>query len=312
MPKKIGFLIDPIDSIKPEKDSSFAFMLSAQKRHHHIFYFTMQDMYLQDGLVYAQMHEIKVRDTKEDYFEIVSSKIQVLHELDLLLMRKDPPFNMDYIYATHLLELAENKGLRVLNKPQSLRDANEKLFASYFPQCCPPTLVSANPDKLRDFIAQFDEAIVKPLDSMGGNNIYRVNKNSTDLDLILNTMTENGQHLIMAQRYIPEISLGDKRIILINGEPLDYALARIPAPNDFRGNLAQGARGVVQKLSTRDRWICQQVGPTLSNKGLYFVGLDVIGDYLTEINVTSPTGVREIERETNLDIGALFFEGLGC
>lgn len=310
MPKKIGFLIDPIDSIKPEKDSSFAFMLSAQKRHHHIFYFTMQDMYLQDGLVYAQMHEIKVRDTKENYFEIISSKTQVLHELDLLLMRKDPPFNMDYIYATHLLELAETKGLRVLNKPQSLRDANEKLFASYFPQCCPPTLVSANPDKLRDFIAQFDEAIVKPLDSMGGNNIYRVNKNSTDLDLILNTMTEDGQHLIMLQRYIPEISLGDKRIILINGEPLDYALARIPAPNDFRGNLAQGATGVVQKLSARDRWICQQVGPTLRNKGLYFVGLDVIGDYLTEINVTSPTGVREIERETNLDIGSLFFKEL--
>lgn len=311
MQKKIGFLMDPLESIKPYKDTTFAFMLSAQKRGHAIFYFTVRDLWLEDGVVYARMHEVALKDSEHHYFEIINSQIQPLHKLDLVLMRKDPPFNMDYIYATYLLELAENNGLRVLNKPQSLRDANEKLFSSYFPQCCPPTFVSSDINKITVFIAQFDEAIVKPLDGMGGNNIYRVNKNSVDLVPILNKMTNHGQQFIMAQSYIPEIVEGDKRIILINGEPIGYALARIPAANDFRGNLAQGARGVVQKLTKRDLWICQQVGASLRQKGLYFVGLDVIGDYLTEINVTSPTGLREIERETKLDIGAMFFEGLG-
>lgn len=311
MTKKIGFLMDPLESIKPYKDTTFAFMLSAQKRGHAIFYFTAADMWLQDAVVYANAHQVKVTDRTENYFEIINSAAIPLIDFDLVLMRKDPPFNMDYIYATYLLELVENKGLRVLNKPQSLRDANEKLFASYFPQCCPPTFVSSDLVKITDFIGQFEEAIVKPLDGMGGSNIYRVNKNSANLAAILNKLTRDGQQFIMAQRYIPEITQGDKRIILINGEPMGYALARIPAPHDFRGNLAQGAAGVVQKLSARDLEICQIVGPRLREKGLYFVGLDVIGDYLTEINVTSPTGAREIERETKLDIGALFFEGLG-
>lgn len=302
MSKKIGFLMDPIEKIKPHKDTTFAFMLKAQERGHEIIYMQMQDVWLENGRVLANVQSLKVTDRDHGWFQVLSQKTIELTDLDLLLMRKDPPFDMNYIYMTYLLEIAEKAGLRVLNKPQSLRDANEKLFAAWFPQCCPETLVTASPAQIKKFIAPFDEAILKPLDGMGGHNIYRIKKNSPEIDAV--------NQFMMVQRFIPEIKHGDKRILLINGNPVDYVLARIPAVNDFRGNLAQGAIGEVRELTERDHWICQQVGPTLRAKGLYFVGLDVIGDYLTEINVTSPTCVREIESEKHVDICGQFFDGL--
>jgi len=310
MTQKIGFLMDPIEGIKIEKDTTFALMLETQRRNNTICYFTMKDVWLQDGVSFANMKVIRVDDNKHKWFEVLENVTMPLHDLDLLLMRKDPPFNMDYVQMTYLLEIAESKGLRILNKPQSLRDANEKLYTAWFPHCCPPTFVSNDPIKLKKFIGRQGEAIVKPLDQMGGDSIYRVNENTENLDTILDKLTSSGKHLIMSQRYIPEITDGDKRIILINGEHLGYALARIPAEGSFLGNLAAGAKGIARELTDRDKWICQQVGPTLKQKGLYFVGLDVIGDYLTEINVTSPTGVREIEVQTDINICQLFFDKL--
>ncbi len=299
---KIGFLMDDIATIKPHKDTTFAFMLTAAERQHEIIYFTDQDLWLENAVVMADTKTLRVSDNTSNWFNVVTEQQRNLAELDIILMRKDPPFNMNYIYLTYLLELVEAKGVRVVNKPQSLRDANEKLYASWFASCCPPTLVSRNPQQIRHFVRQFDAAIIKPLDSMGGNNVVRVTKDSAEIDAINDWR--------MVQKFIAEIKTGDKRIILINGKAVDYCLARIPAENDFRGNLAQGARGEVRPLTARDRWLCDQVGPTLRDKGLVFVGLDVIGDFITEINVTSPTGIREIERDTKLNIGNLFFESL--
>ncbi|HNK33765.1 MAG TPA: glutathione synthase, partial [Plasticicumulans sp.] len=227
-----------------------------------------------------------------------------LAELDVLLMRKDPPFDLEYIYTTYLLERAEAEGVRVVNRPQSLRDANEKLFTAWFPQCCPPTLATRDMARLRGFVAEHGDAILKPLDGMGGAGIFRVRAGDANLNVIVETLTERGRRTALAQRFIPEISAGDKRILMIDGEPVPYALARIPAEGETRGNLAAGGRGVGQPLSERDRWICAQVGPELRRRGLVFVGLDVIGDWLTEINVTSPTCARELDAQFGLDIGA--------
>lgn len=302
--------MDPIEGIHIKKDTTFALMLEAQRRGHTLYYFTALDTWLEDGMAFANMQIIQVEDNPQQWFTHIETVKKPLHDLNTLLMRKDPPFNIDYVHMTYLLEVAESKGLRVLNKPQSLRDANEKLFTAWFPQCCPPSFVSADAKKIKDFIHRQGEAIVKPLGSMGGDSIYRVNAHTKNLDQILKNMTNQNKQMIMSQRYIPEITDGDKRIILINGEHLGYALARIPAKGDFRGNLAAGAKGEVRQLTEHDQWICEQVGPTLKAKGLYFVGLDVIGDYLTEINVTSPTGVRELEKDTDINICQRFFDKL--
>jgi len=305
---KLGILMDPISHIHVEKDTSFAMLLEAQSRDYDIFYLEPGDIWLQDGICWGRMDGISVEDDIDQWFELHEEVIQPLVDLDVFLMRKDPPFNIDYVHSTYLLEQAEAQGLLVINKPSSLRDANEKLFTSWFPQCCPRTLVSSTPDLLKDFVYAEGQAVIKPLGGMGGKSVFSVNEADPNLNVILETMTRDGQVLVMAQQFIPEIVDGDKRILLINGEPVPYALARIPAEGDFRGNLASGATSEGRELTDRDHWICEQVGPTLREKGLDFVGLDVIGDYLTEINVTSPTCVRELDALYNLNICGDFFD----
>lgn len=299
---KCAVLMDPIESIAVEKDTSFALLLASQARSHENFIIEPHQLWLQDGLVWAKMRRVTVQDDATHWFDYEPYIAQPLVELDCLFMRKDPPFNMDYIYLTYLLEQAESKGLLVVNKPSSLRDANEKLYTAWFPQCCPKTLVSSCAEQINDFITHHEEVVLKPLDGMGGDSIFRVTESDPNLKVIINTMTQYGRNLTMVQQFIPDIVNGDKRIILVDGVPIPYALARIPAAGDFRGNLAAGARGEGRELTNRDHWICEQVGPSLRDKGLLFVGLDVIGDYLTEINVTSPTGVRQLDREFDLCI----------
>ncbi len=305
---KIGFVMDPIENIKSHKDTTFAMMLEAQKRGWDIYTIRQNDLLLKEGLTIAKMSKLNVVDQTTDYFTVLETTTQPLIELDVVLMRKDPPFNMNYIYTTYLLELAEKKGLLVINKPQSLRDANEKLFAAWFPQCCPDTVVSAKKENLMDFVNQEKDIIVKPLDGMGGESIFHIQPQTKDTESIIESMTHGETVPIMAQKFIPEIKSGDKRVLMIDGQAIPYALARIPAPNDFRGNIAQGASTEGRELTVRDQWICNEVGPTLKAKGLTFVGLDIIGDYLTEINVTSPTCVRELDKIFNLNICAEFFD----
>lgn len=300
---RIGIVMDPIESISYKKDSSLAMLWAAQRKGWAIEYMEQSDIYLRDGVVSARMAPMKVAMDPENWFERGEYRDLPLTDLDLILMRKDPPFNNEFIYTTHLLAIAETQGTLIVNKTQSLRDFNEKLFATHFPQCCPPVLVSRSAEKLRAFHAEHQDVIFKPLDGMGGSSIYRVDQSGLNLGVIIETLTEHGTQTIMAQRYIPEIVDGDKRILMINGEPIPYALARIPSQGETRGNLAAGGRGEGRALTDRDRWICEQVGPTLVEKGLYFVGLDVIGDYLTEINVTSPTCIRELNDQFGLDIG---------
>jgi glutathione synthase len=312
MTLKVGIVMDPIQQIKPYKDSSFAMLLEAQRRGHQLIYMQPEDLYLHNGQPWATTSELKVwdRPAQEQYYGFGASQDTALQELDILLIRQDPPFNNDYLYSTHMLELAEAQGVLVVNKPQSLRDANEKLFASWFPQCIPPTLVAASRDRLKAFIAEQQDTILKPLDAMGGSSIFRVRHDDPNINVILETMTDFGQHHIMAQRYLPEIRQGDKRILLIDGEPVPYTLARIPAEGETRGNIAAGGTGVGMEITERERWLCQQVAPTLRAKGLYFVGLDVIGDYITEINVTSPTCIRELDAQFGLNIAGTLFDCL--
>ena len=302
MARHLGIVMDPIESINPKKDSTFAMMLAAAKRGWRISVMTLGDLSLNKDVLELNYQTITVRDDPKDYFQSAGFSRGDATVFDLILMRKDPPFNMDYIYATYMLEQAEREGTLIVNKPQSLRDCNEKIFATHFPQCCPPLLVSANTKKLKAFYVEHEDVIYKPLDGMGGSAIFRVTPGDSNLSVIIETLTLGGTRPIMAQRYIPEIVDGDKRILMIDGEPVPFALARIPAVGEGRGNLAAGGRGVTQPLSDRDRWICEQIGPSLREKGLLFVGIDVIGDYLTEINVTSPTCVREIDRDQGLDI----------
>lgn len=301
---KLAVLMDAIHQIKAYKDSTVAMIKSAEAMEWSCVYFTLQDLYCHKGQAYAHVSSIQViDDTKPNWAKVKPLGICPLSEFDIILMRKDPPFDMEYIYATYALDLAERDGVLVANKPQSLRDANEKFFTLNFPQCCPLTLVSRDIKRLRAFWQDEQNVIFKPLEGMGGNSVFQVNKEGHNLSVILEVLTKGQTVSIMAQQYIPAIKhSGDKRILLINGEPVPYALARIPAKGELRGNLAAGARGEVVALTDRDHWICQQLSPTLKEMGLYFVGIDVIGDYLTEINVTSPTCIREIEAETNLDI----------
>jgi glutathione synthase len=302
MSRRIGIVMDPISRINIKKDSSFAMLLAVQAKGWSLFYMEQQDLFLSEGKVQAYMQLLTVQEDANDWYQLSAPITQQLNELDVILMRKDPPFDMEYIYSTYLLEQAANEGVLVVNNPQSLRDANEKLFTAWFPQCCPTTLVTRSAERIRDFHQQHGDIILKPLDGMGGASIFRIKQDDANTSVIIETLTQHEQTSVMAQQYIPEIKQGDKRILMINGEPVDYALARIPAEGETRGNLAAGGRAEGRPLTDRDRWICEQVGPTLRKKGLLFVGLDVIGDYLTEINVTSPTCIRELDKQFNLNI----------
>ncbi|UUC50825.1 glutathione synthase [Pseudomonas citronellolis] len=310
MSVRLGIVMDPIASINFKKDSSLAMLLAAQARGWTLFYMEQQDLYQKANAARAKIRPLKVFDDVERWYELDQEIDLPLAELDVILMRKDPPFNNEYIYSTYLLEQAERAGTLVVNRPQSLRDCNEKFFATLFPQCTPPTLVTRRADILREFAAEHRDIILKPLEGMGGTMIFRHREGDPNLSVILETLTLHGHQQIMAQRYIPEIKDGDKRILMIDGEPVEYCLARIPAQGETRGNLAAGGRGVAQPLTERDRWIAQQVGPQLRERGLLFVGLDVIGDYLTEINVTSPTCIREIDKAYDTRIGERLMDAI--
>lgn len=306
----IGVVMDPIANIQFYKDTSLALLLAAQKRGWQLHYMEQSDLYLLQGQARASSRALTVKDNPESWFSLGERADIALSELDVILMRKDPPFDNEYIYSTYILEEAEKQGTLVLNRPQSLRDCNEKIFATQFPQCCPPVLVSRTAAQLRAFHREHGDVIFKPLDGMGGSSIFRCREDDPNVGVILETLTRHGQQLIMAQRYIPEITQGDKRILVIDGEPVPYCLARVPAQGETRGNLAAGGTGIAQPLSEQDYWIVSQVAPTLREKGLVFVGLDVIGNYLTEINVTSPTCAREIDKAFDTDIGGRFMDAI--
>jgi glutathione synthase len=299
---ELGVVMDPIASIKPAKDSTLAMLIAAQKRGWRLWYMEPQDLSLQGATLRARMTALTVRDDPEDWFEFGEERRAPLKSLQVVLMRKDPPFDINYVYSTFLLEQAEAEGVLVVNRPSALRDTNEKLSLARFPHLCPPTLVSCDPHELRAFLAEHNDIIIKPLQGMGGESVFRVGRNDPNVSVVIEVMTERGRTPAMAQRYLPEIVYGDKRILMIDGEPVPYALARIPAIGETRANLAAGGRGVGQPLSERERWICAEVGPELRRRGLMFVGLDVIGDWLTEINVTSPTCIRELDAQFGLDI----------
>lgn len=308
---RIGVVMDPISSIKIVKDSTFAMMLEAQRRGWELVYMEQGDLYLRDGRTWAKWKTVTVKDDKKGWFTFGEQGVSPLDErVDAVLMRKDPPFDMEYVYSTYLLERAEERGVLVVNKPQSLRDANEKLYTAWFPQCCVSTLVTRSMDDLRGFIAEHKDVIVKPLDQMGGASIFRVGEKDPNIGVILETMTGSGSRYAMAQQFIPEITKGDKRILVVDGVPVDYALARIPKQGETRGNLAAGGIGEGVPLSDRDRWIVEEVGPTLVEKGLLFVGIDVIGDYLTEVNVTSPTCIRELDTFFGLNIAGMLMDAI--
>ncbi|MCH8845338.1 MAG: glutathione synthase [Proteobacteria bacterium] len=299
---KLGIIMDPIDGINIKKDSSFAMLLEAQSRAWDIYYMEMDDLFLVNDIPSATTRKMTVEDETSRWYQFHQATTLSLFDLDVILMRKDPPFNMEYIYATYLLELAHRQGTLVVNDPASLRDANEKLFVSWFPQCTTPTLVARKSEHIHAFLDEHRDIILKPLDGMGGASIFRIQHSDQNTNVIIETLTENGNRHAMAQRFIPEIVHGDKRILMIDGEPVPYALARIPKEGEIRGNLAAGGSAKGVELTSRDRWICEQLAPTLKEKGLLFVGIDVIGDYLTEINVTSPTCIRELDTIYDLNI----------
>jgi glutathione synthase len=296
--------MDPIADLNYKKDTTLAMLWAAQARDWHLHYMEQSDLYLDQGVAMARLSPLTVFHDPDGWYDLKPAGERPLAELDVVLMRKDPPFDNEYIYTTYILEEAERQGTLIVNRCQSLRDCNEKVFATHFPECCPPVLVSADMERLKAFHRQHEDAIFKPLDGMGGDAIFRVKPGDPNVSVILEMLTRHGRQTIMAQQFIPEIENGDKRILMINGEPIPYCLARVPLVGETRGNLAAGGTGVPQPLTDRDRWIAEQVGPSLKEKGLIFAGLDVIGDFLTEINVTSPTCVREIDAGYDLDIGA--------
>jgi glutathione synthase len=308
--KRIGIVMDPIQTITPKKDSSLAMLLEASRRKFDIFYFEQRDLRLLRGDALGRSRRLSVNDNNDAWFEFGSEQEVTLGELDVILMRKDPPFDMEYVYTTYLLDRAVLAGSLVVNAPQALRDINEKAYTAWFPELTPLTLMTRSMDDLRAFYAEHGNIVVKPLDGMGGRSVFVVRPGDNNANVIFETLTENGRRFAMAQVYIPEIRAGDKRILLVDGEPVPYALARIPPANDNRGNLVMGATGKGQPLSDRDREICAAVGPVLRQRGVLFAGLDVIGDYLTEVNVTSPTGIRELDRQFGLNIAGLMFDAI--
>lgn len=311
----IVVVMDPIGSIRIAKDSTFAMLLEGQRRGHRLHYVLPGGLSLRDGAAFVLLAPVSVREDPASWFELGQPSQRALGPGDLVLMRKDPPVDADYLHDSLILSVAQAAGARVVNDPQGLRDLNEKLAALLFPQCCPPTVVSRDAATLKAFVAEHGDAVLKPLDGMGGRSIFRARAGDANLNVILETLigaglTDSGRHLAMAQRYLPEIVDGDKRILLIDGVPVDYCLARIPQGDEFRGNLAAGGLGCGRPLSERDRWIAAQVGPEMKRRGMRFVGLDVIGEYLTEVNVTSPTCIRELDAQFGLNIAGLLFDAI--
>ncbi len=307
---KLGIIMDPISGIKIKKDTTFAMLLAAQKRGWTVYYLEIGDLFIQDGEPMGRLRAITVTDNPAGWYQFHEELVAPLSHLDVILMRKDPPVDAEYIYTTQLLELAVRSGVLVSNNPRSLRDCNEKLFLNYFPQCMPPTLVTRSAARIREFAALHTDIVLKPLDGMGGMLIFRINKDEPNVAVIIETLSRFETRFVIAQKFLPEIAQGDKRILMIDGEPVDFALARIPQAGDFRGNLAAGGLGNGVALTERDRWICAQVGPALRERNLHFVGLDVIGDYLTEINVTSPTCARELDALYGTDIAGHYLDAL--
>ncbi|WP_017445670.1 glutathione synthase [Gayadomonas joobiniege] len=311
MSLKLGVVMDPIANIKIHKDSTFAMLLEAQRRGYEIYYLEMQDLFLQQGRTFANIRKLSVVEDPKNWFELSEDIQEVpLSDLDAVLMRKDPPFDTEYIYATYLLQRAEDEGCLIVNKPQSLRDANEKLYTAWFSEFTPETLVTRSKEKLKAFHKKHKDVILKPLDGMGGASIFRLKEDDANVGVVIETLTEHESRYAMAQVYIPEIKQGDKRILLVDGEPVEYCLARIPSDGETRGNLAAGGRGEARPLSESDFEIARKIGPVVKEKGLIFVGLDVIGDKLTEINVTSPTCIREIEAAYGINICARLFDAI--
>jgi glutathione synthase len=315
MPRSVAVLMDPISAIKIVKDTTFAMLLEASRRGHSLHYMEQGDLALRDGAPWARLRPLTVKDDPAGWFTLGEARWTDLREMNTILMRKDPPVDAQFIYDTQVMDAAQRGGVQVINDPQALRDCNEKLYTTHFPQCMAPTLVSRDPADMRRFVAEHGDVVLKPLDGMGGRGIFRVKAGDKNLNSMLETLIAGdshgqGRHFAMAQKFIPQISAGDKRILLIDGEPVPYALARIPQGDEFRGNLAAGGRGEGVPLSERDRWIAAQVAPDLRKRGLRFVGLDVIGDYLTEINVTSPTCVRELDHQFGINIAGLLFDAI--
>jgi glutathione synthase len=308
--RRIGIVMDPIESIKPKKDSSLAMLLEAGRRDAEVHYFQQADLKLLDGVAIGHSRLLTVRDDPDQWFEIGADQDIALGDLDAVLMRKDPPFDMEYVYTTYILGRAEEAGALIVNRPQALRDMNEKAYTAWFPQCAPLTLITRSMPEMKAFLAEHQKIVVKPLDGMGGKSIFVVAAGDNNANVIFETLTDYGSRFAMAQVFIPEISEGDKRILLVDGEPIPHSLARIPSADDNRGNLVMGAVGEGRDLSQRDRWICDQVGPVLKDRGVVFAGIDVIGDYLTEVNVTSPTGIRELDRIFDLNIAGTLFDAI--
>jgi len=300
--RQLGVVMDPIAGINPKKDSTLAMLLAAADRGWDLVHLEQRDLSVRDGQPAGHGKRVEVHRSLENWFTFGEDWHGPLADLDALLMRKDPPFDMEFVYTTYILQLAEQEGLLVVNRPQSLREINEKVYTAWFPQCTPPSLISRSRAALLEFLDEHGKVVFKPLDGMGGRSIFVVTKGDVNTNVVIETLTDYESRFTLCQRYIPEITAGDKRILLIDGKPIDYALARIPAPGESRGNLVMGAAGEGRELTERDRWIVGQVGPKLAERGVLFAGLDVIGDYLTEINVTSPTGIRELDRQFGINI----------
>ena len=307
---KLGVVMDPVETINVKKDSTLAMMIAAQGKGHEIIYITSDSLFINSGIAYASSSKLEVRNHPSDWFTKGEETIIELSELDSILMRQDPPFNSGYIYNTYVLEMAARQGVNIFNNPKSLRDCNEKVYATEFPQCCTKHLVASRKDFLTDFVLENKDTVIKPLDGMGGASIFRVKANDPNLNVILETITNHFTEKVMIQEFIPEISEGDKRILIVDGKPMNASIARVPAEGELRGNLAAGASAVAKSLSERDLWICEEVGPSLVEKGLILVGLDIIGDYLTEINVTSPTCFKEYKELCDIDVAEIFIESV--
>ncbi len=309
--RKLAVIMDPIEAIKPHKDSSLAMLLEAQNRGWQIHYGQLNDIWLRDGEAFGRLTKLQVADEEANWFELGDVTVTSLGDMDVILMRKDPPFDMEYIVATYVLERAEDHGAVVVNRPRGLRDANEKAFMAWFPNCAPPTLITRSLEQMRSFMNEHGKVVVKPLDMMGGRSVFVTDASDGNHNVILETITHWGARYAMVQKYLPEIaSSGDRRIILIDGQPVPHALARIPSAGDHRGNMDAGARTEILPLTDREMWICEQIGPALREKGLLFTGIDVIGDFMTELNVTSPTGIRELERAADVQITEQMFDAI--
>jgi glutathione synthase len=307
---RVGIVMDPIESITPYKDSSLAMLLEAERREAEIHYFRQSDLKIISGTALGRSQRLNVEDDRTSWWRFGAEQEIDLGDLDVILMRKDPPFDMEYIYTTYILDRAKQAGALIMNDPQALKNMNEKVFTAWFPDCAPTTLITRSMDEMRGFLAEHGHVVIKPLEGMGGRSIFVIKDGDKNANVVFETLTDYGQRFAMAQTYISEISLGDKRILLMDGEPVPYALARIPSADDNRGNLVMGAVGKGQELSDRDLEICARVGPVLKENGVIFAGIDVIGDYLTEVNVTSPTGMREIDQQFGINTAGLMFDAI--